>query len=63
MKTITLTEYNALHKDFRGIWNTERWDLPNWAEMRESHMGKRTMLHYDNGTCLLIEGINFEIIG
>ena len=49
MIKITLSEYNALHKDYRGVWTIERDDLPNWAEIRDKHMGKRTMLHYDNG--------------
>ncbi len=56
MIKITLSEYNALHKDYRGVWTIERDDLPNWAEIRDKHMGKRTMLHYDNGaTVLLVE--------
>lgn len=64
MKKITLEEYNALPDDYRGIWNTERWDIPDWAEKREKHIGKRTMMTYDDkvGTCLLIEGLSFEII-
>ena len=63
MIKITLSEYNALHKDYRGVWTIERDDLPNWAEIRDKHMGKRTMLHYDNGaTVLLVEGLDFEIV-
>lgn len=62
MKQITLTEYNALHADFKGIWETERYDLADWHEVREQYMGKRTMMAYDNGTVLLIEGLHFEII-
>ncbi len=63
MITITLSECNALPKDYRGIWGTERYDLPHRAEIRDKHMGKRTMLHYDNGaTMLLVEGLDFEII-
>ena len=56
MRKITLSEYNSIPKDYRGIWTVERWDLPNWAEIREKHMGKRTMMVYDKGTCLLVEG-------
>ena len=52
MRKITLSEYNSIPKDYRGIWTVERWDLPNWAEIREKHMGKRTMMVYDKGTCL-----------
>lgn len=60
MRKITLSEYNSIPKDYRGIWTVERWDLPNWAEIREKHMGKRTMMVYDKGTCLLVEGLGFE---
>lgn len=60
---ITAEEYNKIHPDFRGVWDTERTDLPDWAEQRERYMGKRTLLYNLNGcTCLLIEGISFEII-
>lgn len=62
MRKITLSEYNAIPEDYRGIWTVERWDLPNWAEIREKHIGKRTMMVYDNGTCLLVEGMGFEIV-
>lgn len=62
MKKITLSEYNAIPEDYRGIWTVERRDLPNWAEIREKHIGKRTMMDYDNGTCLLVEGMGFEIV-
>lgn len=61
MRKITLQEYLSLPEDYRGIWTTERWDIPGWEEMRGQHMGKRTMMVYDNGTCLLVEGIGFEI--
>lgn len=63
MITITAHDYNKIHPDFRGVWTTERDDIPGWAEKREKYMGKRTMLHNDNGvTCLLIEGMGFQII-
>lgn len=60
MKKIILSEYNAIPENYRGIWIVERWDLPDWAEIREKHIGKRTMMVNDNGTCLLVEGIGFE---
>lgn len=65
MKTLTLAQYNAIHRDFRGVWTTERTDWPNWAADREKYMGKRTMNGSDgNGrTCLEIEGMSFEIKG
>ena len=43
MRKITLSEYNSIPEAWRGIWTTERWDLPDWAGMRERHMGKRTL--------------------
>ena len=62
MKKIILSEYNAIPENYRGIWIVERWDLPDWAEIREKHIGKRTMMVNDNGTCLLVEGMGFEIV-
>jgi len=62
LPTITLSEYEAIHPDFRGVWDTERDDLLDWPNMRGKYIGKRTMLDYDNGTVLLIEGLNFEIV-
>ncbi len=62
MKKITLSDYNSIPTDFRGVWTTERWDIPNWAEIRGKHMGKRTLLTYDKGTCLLVEGMGLEIV-
>ena len=62
MRKITLSGYNAIPEDYRGIWTVERWDLPDWAEIRERHIGKRTMMVNDNGTCLLVEGMGFEIV-
>ena len=62
MKKIILSEYNAIPENYRGIWTVERWDLPDWAEIREKYIGKRTMMVNDNGTCLLVEGIGFEIV-
>lgn len=62
MRIITLSEYISIPKDYRGIWTVERWDLPDWEKMRTKHMGKRTMIAYDKGTCLLVEGLGFEIV-
>lgn len=62
MRKITLSEYNAIPENYRGIWTVERWDLSDWAEIRKRHIGKRTMMVYDKGTCLLVEGIGFEIV-
>jgi hypothetical protein len=64
MKTMTESEYNAINKDYRGVWTTERTDQADWAAVRHLHMGKRTILSYDNkhGTCLLIEGSGLTIV-
>lgn len=35
MQKILLSEYNKIHQDFRGVWDTERDDLPNWAQDRD----------------------------
>ena len=62
MKRMTLSEYLAVQEDYRGIWTTERWDIPDWERLRKSHMGKRTLIVYDRGTCLLVEGLSLEIV-
>lgn len=62
MPTITLSDYLAIHPDYRGVWETERDDLPNWSEVRHKYIGKRTMMAQDGSCTLLIEGISFEIV-
>lgn len=63
MRKITLSEYNSIPKDYRGIWTVERWDLPNWAEIQQKNTWESsTMMVYDKGTCLLVEGLGFEIV-
>lgn len=37
--------------------------LAELGEMRTKHMGKRTLMVYDNGTKLLVEGLGLEIVG
>lgn len=59
---MTLSEYLAVPEDYRGVWTTERWDIPDWETRRKSHMGKRTLMVYDRGTCLLVEGLSLEIV-
>lgn len=61
MRKVTLQEYLSIPEDYRGIWTTERPDMAGWEEIRGQYMGKRTMMVYENGTCLLVEGIGFEI--
>jgi len=50
MKRMTLSEYLAVPENYRGVWTTERWDIPDWENLRKSHMGKRTLMVYDRGT-------------
>lgn len=61
--TITEAQYASHPKDYRGVWTTERDDLPNWAAQRHLFMGKRTLLVAggNGGPCLLIEGLGLEI--
>ena len=63
MLRMTLSEYLRKPKDYRGVWTTERWDLPDWKKEREKYMGKHTLMtNICTGTCLLIEGMSLEII-
>lgn len=62
MKRMTLSEYLAVPENYRGVWTTERWDIPDWENLRKNHMGKRTLMIYDRGTCLLVEGLSLEIV-
>lgn len=62
LPTITLSEYEAIHPDSRGVWDTERDDLKDWPEIRHKYVGKRTMMAGDGSCTLLIEGLSFEIV-
>ena len=63
MIRMTLSEYLRKPKDYRGEWDTERWDIPNWEEERKKYMGKRTLMtNIDGATCLVVEGLSLEII-
>ena len=55
MYTITEEQYNAKHQDFKGVWSSDHIHNTNYN-------GKRTMLHYDKGTCLIIEDTHFKIV-
>jgi hypothetical protein len=59
LEQITKAEWDAIHPDYKSVWTTERTDWPNWAEVREQYMGKRTLMR---GGSLGVEGISFEII-
>ena len=56
---ITEAEYRCVHPDFRGVWSSERYDIPGWEQMRDKHMGKRTLMR--NGA-LYIEGMGLTIV-
>lgn len=58
LPVITLADYNNVHPDYRSVWSTERTDMPDWPEIRERYMGKRTLMR--NGA-LEIEGLSFLI--
>jgi len=50
--------YNDTHKDFKGVWDTER-------EGCEEYMGRRTWMppfSLFNKTCLLVDGLTLDII-
>lgn len=32
------------------------------GKLEKKHMGKRTLMVYDRGTCLLVEGLSLEIV-
>ena len=53
-------QYEAIHRDYRGTWTTERDDTPNWAAVRDKYVGKRCMMR-EGG--LWVEGIDFVIEG
>ena len=65
MVYVSQSQYDKTSDDFKGIWTAERWDLPNWEEEREKHIGKRTIMPpfalFDT-TCLLVEGQGMEIV-
>ena len=53
MIKMTLSEYLRVPKNYRGVWTNERWDIPNWAYIREKHLGKHTLMtNINGGTCL-----------
>jgi hypothetical protein len=55
--TISWDEYRKTHTDFRGIWTRD--DEPEHADL----VGRRTLMCYDQGTCLGIEGRGLVIEG
>lgn len=63
MYTITKKDYEKFSNDIRGVWDTERWDIPGWDDIREKYIGKRTLLvgTSTGGVELLIEGLSLNI--
>ena len=61
LRQISRAEYDAIHSDFRGVWDTEREDWKDWPKVREQYMGKRTMMAGDGSCSLLVEGLGFII--
>lgn len=62
---ISQSTYDATHKDFKGVWNVERWDWDNWEQVKDQYMGKRIWMPpfaLFGHTCLLLEGQSFRIL-
>jgi hypothetical protein len=57
MYYITKSDYNALHNDYKGVWDSDH--LSN-----TKYNGKKTWMRFveGKGTCLLIEGEHFEFV-
>ena len=62
MKRMTLSEYLAVPENYRGVWTTERWGHSRLGKLEKKPHGKRTLMVYDKGTCLLVEGLSLEIV-
>lgn len=62
---VSQSAYDETPKSYKGVWDVERWDLPNWETERVKYMGKRTIMPpfalFDT-TCLLVEGNGMEVI-
>lgn len=64
-KKVLMTQKEYDKASYTGVWTTERWDIPDWENEREKYMGKRTWMppcDLFGGTCLLVEGMGFEIV-
>lgn len=55
MYTITKKQFDEKHKDLKGIWFSDFQHGTNYD-------GLKTLLHYDKGTCLIIENIHFKVV-
>lgn len=62
---IAQSVYDNTPNDYKGVWDTERYDIPNWDKIREMYIGKRTwMPPFDlfGHSCLCIEGRSLTIV-
>ena len=55
MYTITKKQYNETPNDYKSVWSSDFQHGTNYN-------GLKTLLHYDNGTCLIIENVHFKIV-
>lgn len=65
MVYVSESQYEKTPKDFKGVWEFERFDIPNWKELRGKYMGKRTMMPpfaLFNSCCLMIDGVSMKIV-
>lgn len=62
---VSQSAYDKTPDAYKGVWDVERVDFPNWEEIKHKYMGKRTIMPpfalFDT-TCLLVEGNGMEII-
>ncbi len=56
---MTGAEWDAIHPDYKSIWDTERSEWPDWPAVRSRYMGKRTLLREG---ALYVEGLSFRIV-
>jgi len=66
--TITLKQYNSIHKDYRGVWSGDNPNnRPDMAGRRSAFSGSLNAINpaipYHGGTTMLFEGEDFIIEG
>ena len=63
MKRMTLSEYLAVPEDYRGSMDYRTMGHSRLGDQKKKpHGKKRTLMVYDRGTCLLVEGLSLEIV-
>lgn len=55
MYTISKKQFDETHKNCKGVWSSDFQHGTNYN-------GLKTLMHWDNGTCLIIESIHFKIV-